>query len=128
MPIKVSLDWVAGEFHPLPELKNVSIGGLSFRSPQALPIGQVVRISFPFLDDHAPLVGQVVWNRSSDQGCEIGIQFTDSEQLYRLRMIEQVCHIEHYRQEVLTQQGRNLSSEEAAAEWIQLFADKFPGA
>jgi hypothetical protein len=41
-------------------------------------------------------------------------------------MIEQICHIEHYRQEVLRVEGRKLSSKEAASEWISKYARDFP--
>ena len=41
-------------------------------------------------------------------------------------MVEQLCHIEHYRNEVNRKEGRDISSEEAATEWIAQFADKFP--
>jgi hypothetical protein len=41
-------------------------------------------------------------------------------------MIEQICHIEHYRKEVKLVEGRELSSEEAADEWITRYAGDFP--
>ena len=42
-------------------------------------------------------------------------------------MVEQVCPIEQYRHEMLKNEGRTLSSEEAALEWIQKYAPQFPG-
>ena len=50
----------------------------------------------------------------------------NEDELFRLRMIEQICHIEHYRNEMLKQQGRELSIEEAAQEWISRYAGEFP--
>ena len=41
-------------------------------------------------------------------------------------MIEQVCHIEHYRKEVMLREGRELSAQEAAREWISKYAGDFP--
>ena len=41
-------------------------------------------------------------------------------------MVEQICHIEQYRREVLKKEGRRLSSEEAASEWIVKYASDFP--
>jgi len=46
--------------------------------------------------------------------------------LFRLRMIEQICQIEHYRKEVKLVEGRDLSAEEAASEWISRYASDFP--
>ncbi|MCZ7563309.1 MAG: hypothetical protein M5U08_05410 [Burkholderiales bacterium] len=41
-------------------------------------------------------------------------------------MVEQVCHIEEYRRAVARDEGRTLSTEEAAAEWIAEYAARFP--
>ena len=41
-------------------------------------------------------------------------------------MIEQICHIEHYRKEVARVEGRELSTQEAASEWISRYASDFP--
>lgn len=41
-------------------------------------------------------------------------------------MVEQVCYIENYRQEVLRKEGRQLDGEAAAREWIDRFAASFP--
>ncbi len=128
VPIQVSLDRVPDEDdkHPYDKLHNVSLGGLAFISPQKLPNGKTVKICFPLLDEHRSLVGQVVWNKKIKQGYEIGLEFDDPQELYRLRMIEQICHIEHYRVEVAQCEGRLLSSEEAANEWIARYASDFP--
>jgi hypothetical protein len=45
---------------------------------------------------------------------------------FALRMVEQLCHIEQYRLEILQRDGRWLTSEAAAAEWINRFAGQFP--
>jgi len=59
---------------------------------------------------------------------EIGIQFLDENDSFRVRMVEQICHIEQYKQEVFDKDGRQLSGEQAAVEWIQKYATDFPGA
>jgi hypothetical protein len=41
-------------------------------------------------------------------------------------MVEQVCHIEHYRNEVLALEGRRLSTKQAAEEWIKKYSASFP--
>jgi len=128
VPLKVSLDWVDNNdpyIHPCESLDNVSLGGLAFKSPQAIPNGQTVKISFPLLDRNHAFSGQVVWNKKNPEGFEIGLEFDDPNELFRLRMIEQICHIEHYRSEVKRHEGRQLSSEEAAREWIKLYAADF---
>lgn len=129
VPLQVSLEWVddtdAKSQHPCEKLANVSLGGLAFNSSRAIPNGQAVQISFPLLDKSHSLTGLVVWNKKNYNGFEIGLEFNDPDELFRLRMIEQICHIEHYRAEVKLHQNRQLSSEEAAKEWISLYAADF---
>ena len=107
-------------------LTNVSLGGLSFQSPQALDTNQRVRVSVPVLKGDNSLVGTVVWCEASKNGFEIGLQFESSKEIFRLRMIEQICHIEHYRKEVMLTEGRELSTNQAAKEWISRYAGDFP--
>jgi hypothetical protein len=71
--------------------------------------------------------GRVSWCRSEGNQYEVGIEFLDKDDMFRTRMVEQICHIEQYRQEVLKKEGRKLSSKGAAQEWIQKFAPQFPG-
>ncbi len=123
------MDWVDesnNTIHPCDNLENVSLGGLAFKSPKGIPNGQPVTVSFPLLDENHSFTGQVVWNKKNPKGFEIGLEFNDPDELFRLRMIEQICHIEHYRCEVKQHQDRLLSSEEAAKEWISLYAADFP--
>ena len=41
-------------------------------------------------------------------------------------MVEQVCNIENYRRDVEQREGRKLTTEEAAKEWIKRDASSFP--
>ncbi len=129
VPLQVSLQWVdeGPSSHPFESLHNISLGGLAFRSPKALAVGQRLKVSFPLLSDHQALGGKVVWITGQQGRFEIGVQFNDPDELYCLRMIEQICHIEHYRREVSLTEGRQLSSEQAAQEWIPRYAQSFPG-
>jgi len=70
--------------------------------------------------------GTVVWCKKSAQGYDIAVMFTDPSVLFSLRMVEQACYIEDYRRESLTGEGRVLSSDEAAEEWVQRYAADFP--
>ena len=128
VPIEVSLDLVADDSDDTEDktLTNVSLGGLSFISKQPLRAGQIASVSIPILKQDTNLVGTVVWCENSDSGYEIGVEFEGSKDVFRLRMIEQICHIEHYRKEVKHVEGRELSSEQAAEEWIKCYADDFP--
>ena len=128
VPIQVTLDWAGDEDEDDADqtITNVSLGGLAFTSQQPLELLQRVRISIPVLDQDNFLVGNVVWCDKTDGAYEIGVEFEHSRDAFRLRMIEQICHIEHYRSEVARNEGRELSSQDAAREWIARFAGDFP--
>lgn len=128
MPIQVSTD--AGE--EVEEdtddqtITNVGLGGLAFLSSRPFDVLQRVRVSIPVLEQENQLIGNVVWCEKAERGYEIGIEFERSRDTYRLRMIEQICHIEHYRREIERLEGRKLDSHEAAQEWIAAYAKDFP--
>ncbi|MCP4335630.1 MAG: PilZ domain-containing protein [Gammaproteobacteria bacterium] len=107
-------------------ITNVSLGGLAFESQKAYTISDRVRINIPILDRDNNLIGNVAWCEEAGSGYVVGIKFVKSRDFFRMRMIEQICHIEHYRDEVLRTQGRELSAQEAAAEWISKYAGDFP--
>ena len=69
---------------------------------------------------------RVVWCRRTERGYRIGARFADAEDAFRARMVEQLCAIEDYRRRALEREGRHLSAEAAAHEWIERFADDFP--
>ncbi len=130
MPIQVTTNWEEDENDDTVDqtITNVSLGGLAFISPNSLAVLDRVRVSISILERDCELIGNVVWCEKSDtdSGYEIGIEFEKSRDVFRLRMIEQICHIEHYRGEVLRIEGRELSTQEAASEWIPKYAGDFP--
>ena len=134
VPIQVTLDLVDDENDETVDqtITNVSLGGLAFVSQSPFELLQRVRVSIPLLQTRdcpqqdKRLVGNVVWCEKSGKNYEVGIEFEKSRDVYRLRMIEQICHIEHYRKEVERLEGRELSTQEAAGEWISKYAGDFP--
>ncbi|WP_455217800.1 PilZ domain-containing protein [Kaarinaea lacus] len=107
-------------------LKDVSVGGLAFRSSSKLEIDDVIRIKIPLVKPVFQALGRVIWSRRDGDHFEIGIEFLDKNDSFRARMVEQICHIEDYKQEVLKKEGRKLSDEAAASEWIKRYAVRFP--
>lgn len=107
-------------------LNNVSAGGLSFSSPHELRPGTCITLRICDVEPHFQAHAQVAWCRREGDFFVIGVSFTESSDLFRVRMVEQVCHIEQYKARVLAAEGRHLDGEQAAREWIQKFAHKFP--
>ncbi len=124
IPIKYKID--ENDPHKNEFLKNIGHGGLCFQSRKFIEKGTELIIHIAARKPEFVLKGLVVWCKELDKGYEIGVKFMDIHSEYRVRMVEQICYIEHYRKEVLHSQGRKLSHAEAAGEWIEKFADGFP--
>ncbi len=109
-------------------LHDVSAGGLCFEARIRMEPGTEIHLAIPMQRPPFEANAVVTWCHSIEQGYRIGVRFTDEVSLFSLRMVEQICHIEQYRRDILEQEGRRLSSEQAANEWIARYADKFPQA
>ena len=107
-------------------LANISQGGLAFHAHIAVAVGSVIQIRIALHQPAYQARGRVAWCRPSGPGFDVGVELLDSDDVFRTRMIEQLCHIEHYKQMVLRTQGRQLSGQQAALEWITKFAEQFP--
>ena len=107
------------------ELEDISEGGLRCNVPGYIKPGLLVSVEIPGLESPYQGQGTVVWCQSGSDGYEVGIRFTEDGEGFRLRMVEQVCQIEHYRQYIAEKEGRELTSEEAASEWIRKHAANF---
>lgn len=107
-------------------LCNVSHGGLSFRHATALPLGAQVQVSISVTGPSFAAACRVVWCQPEGNFWQVGVVFLDQEDLYRARLVEQVCQIEQYRKDEQARHGRKLTGQEAALEWIGKFAAGFP--
>lgn len=107
-------------------IKDVSIGGLSLKSTVALDLKSLINIKIPLVEPPFETLGKVVWCNKTTSDYEVGVEFVDEQDAYAARMVEQICHIEHYRMKVKETDGRDLNIEEAAQEWIGKYARDFP--
>ena len=115
----------ANSKHP-ESLENISEGGLCFNVPDPIATGSEIHIEIPVHKPAFELDGIVVWCEEREGTYEVGVQFDDESKKFALRIVEQVCHITHYMREILHHEGRDLSTEEAAREWIEKYAHTFP--
>lgn len=153
-PIEIPIE-VAAQSEPehSEALHNLSFGGLAFGADQPYAPGTLLGICIQAPSNPVYLVARVAWcqpcphehaaehsadssaerpeenpekgaERSKDR-YEIGVAFEDSLDAFRIRMVEQVCQIERYRLSVLGCEGRELTTDEAAREWIERFAGQF---
>jgi len=106
---------------------DISAGGLAVHVDRAVAPGAHVRIRIPYVQPAFEADARVAWCEPSEiDGYELGVTFLDAEVAFLARMVEQVCHIEDYRQSVGRVEGRQLTAEEAAMEWIERYAGEFP--
>lgn len=105
---------------------NVSEGGLSFWSDDDIQVGSAIEIRIPAVYPPFEAHARVVWTKPENGRYCIGAEFMDSNTAFRARMVEQVCAIEEYRRQVFRDEGRRLTRDEAASEWIGRFAGRFP--
>lgn len=109
-------------------LSDVSIGGLSFHSTSYIPPEQWLHLHIPINEEHFEIDAQVRWCQLAEdqESYDVGVLFANRDEAFSARMVEQICHIEQYKKAVLATEGRNLTGDQAAAEWIEKFANSFP--
>lgn len=109
------------------QLHDISYGGLCFDSCIRQRENQLVRIRIGIMGSPVEIEGRVIWCRRKGKHFEVGVTFTGENEANRVRMVEQVCQIETYRKRIQETEGRKISSQEAALEWIKKYAAGFPG-
>ncbi len=106
-------------------LNNISLGGVACKCCRGFQRGSAVAMRFPLFGQQAQYPGVVAWCHKQLNDYLVGIAFTDEDTLFRARMVEQVCQIEHYRQQRMRELGEELPIESVALEWIADHAAEF---
>ena len=107
-------------------LTDVSLEGLSFVCDCCPEKDAIIRFRIPVVDPVFEAEGRVAWCSRVKDGYRVGVQFLGINDAFRGRMVEQVCYIEHYRKKLSEERGEEVSSDEAAVEWIKRYAAEFP--
>lgn len=111
---------------PRQRLHNISLGGVACNSSRGFRRGTSIEMRIPLLGEQARYHGVVAWCRRQAEDYLVGIAFTDEDTLFRARMVEQVCQIQHYRQQLEQERGEPMAIEHCAREWIARHAAEFP--
>jgi len=127
-PLDIPLEFQLGDTvaHETDYIKDISGGGLCFRAKHLIEPGNKINICIPLSDPEFFASGVVSWCNSVADHYEVGVKFMDVKTEFSVRMMEQVCHIEQYKNDLFVNEGRRLSDEEAAVEWVSKFAKDFP--
>jgi len=124
MPIQFA---VCGDVPPLRErLRNISEGGLCFCAHVELEPGYPLQMLLQLGGERYETAGIVTRCLRVGEAYEVGVRLLDADERLRVRMLDQLRAIEGYRHAVERNEGRCLSSEEAAAEWIEIYTAEFP--
>lgn len=126
-PFEIPIEYqVTGGHFGHDKLLNFSAGGLCFHARIGLSPGTGIRLQIPIRKPPFVAMGVVAWCRAGEGGYEIGVRFPPEVSEFALRMVEQICHIERYRLDASRRLGREVTTEEAASEWIERYAAQFP--
>jgi len=122
----LSLSKSIDETMKIERMENVSFGGLMFQSSIPYPQSKNMLVKINSISPEFEAHATVSWCRKSGRFYLVGLAFTDKDTEFKVRMVEQVCHIMHYRNQVFVNEGRNIDKDEAAKEWIEHYAGDFP--
>ncbi len=100
--------------------------GLCFESKQYIKPDSLLQVDIPIRGEIQTFTGRVILVRNKGELFEIGIWFTSKTDASRIRMVEQICHIEAYLTHKRHHEGPFVSPERVAQEWISRFASRFP--
>lgn len=106
--------------------RQTAYGGIRCHWHEQLTPGHRLQLCIPSLKPEFWGQARVSWCQPEEDGFDVGLELLDAEEAFRFRMLEQLCHIRSYRDQIKTDEGRQLDSEQAAHEWISKFAAQFP--
>jgi hypothetical protein len=98
------------------KLKDLSEGGLCFKSSAPFDKGATVHLRIPVAQPAFEVKGTVTWCRKEND-YEVGVQFNDEAIDHKLRMVGQACTIKHYTRQQ-RKNGYMISTDQAAREWV----------
>ncbi len=111
-----------------PFADDQGIIGLCFISEKYIKPGTSLEISINLRGETHKFQGKVVLVKSLglDSRCEIGLWLSNKAESAKIRIVEQICHIEAYLQHKRYREGPFISRERVTEEWISRFAATFP--
>lgn len=100
--------------------------GLCFTSEKYIKPGTYLELNIELRGEEQKFIGQVVLVKNLGDKFETGVWFTSRAIGSRVRIVEQICHIESYLRHKRHYEGPFMSQERVAQEWVSRFAAYFP--
>jgi c-di-GMP-binding flagellar brake protein YcgR len=106
---------------------DVSEGGMCFLAEHLLPRGTKLHLRIPVGGQVFQLQAQVAYCNEEPRlnKYRTGVAFLDAESAFRAKLAEEMIQITEYRDKVLREEGREITEEDAAREWIEKYAKSF---
>lgn len=118
-PSDIPVDILRGSVTVCPPqcLRNISFGGLCFTAGAALKKDAVLTVKITAVQPPFRSKARVAWCSHSGKKYTVGVEFVGTRNETRGAMMEQICGIEKYKNDVLRKTGKKLTGEQAADEW-----------
>lgn len=124
VPIEIELEMGENILVTKDCLNDISVYGLSFRFNFSIPKGKLLKIHIPLEKARFSIKAEVVWCAPRGGIYDLGVKFIEPADAFKAKIYSQICRIEEYKQKAL-HEGRNLTFNEAAREWIRRYAAEF---
>ncbi len=104
------------------KLKDISEGGLCFKSKVSIAKGTVLHFRIPVQQPAFEAKGQVSWCRLNNSYYDIGVEFERNSVDKMLKMVGQVCELKRYVR-LEKKKGREISIDQAAMECLMDYVE-----
>ncbi|EEF78705.1 PilZ domain-containing protein [Methylophaga thiooxydans] len=125
-PSAIPIHFTLGQRQATRTARDVCSGGLCFHSAEAVAVGETIEIEIASCKPTFTAQGVVRWCEPEHDAFLVGVAFTEKSVRFAVRMVEQLCYIEDYRQKKQAETGQSISSQQAALQWIKNHAATFP--
>ena len=75
--------------------KNISFEGLCFQAQSCIEPATFFTLKFPTISSKIILLGKTVWCAEKSDSVEVGVEFLDENDAYRVKIIEEICYIKN---------------------------------
>lgn len=109
------------------ESVDISQGGLCFFCAHSLQPKTSIEVDIPIREKCFHIRARVVYSREDVRTSlfKTGVAFEDTDSLFNAKLAEEILAIEKFRGNLALLEGREVSEEEAARQWISKHAKKF---
>ncbi len=107
--------------------QDVSHEGLLFLAVEKFPAGTAIELQVPTRGKFFYLDGRVTHVALDTQSglFRTGIQFLNSQNIFKMKMAEQLMQIADYKKELSESENRSVTEQEAAERWIEKHSEHF---